>query len=289
MVPAISVLSALFLLSCAGINDNNDYNTDDNSESVSASLPQSVSSYTVNRRPFLDLVHSIPDYYQRSTRFGGFPNEGSAYCGPAAASNALMWLYKNDYEKITEKSGNVTKDQYDLIKLLGSEKYFHTDKDGTNPIELCKGLKKFFDDRGIKNVKIEYHGWRRMDSQFNNSDEIPNLNLIKERLRSRSAVLLNYGWYRYNAQKDEYTRTGGHWVTLTGFGHDGNRENPQALIINDPDMRVRSTNYIITKRIESGTLKGELSGLPREAAGFHKFKSSSHGVGIIDGAVIIRT
>ncbi|MDR2727743.1 MAG: hypothetical protein LBB56_01325, partial [Chitinispirillales bacterium] len=125
------------------------------------------------------------------------------------------------------------------------------------------------------------------DSQFKSGGATVDLNVIKERLRSRCAVLLNYGWYKYDAQKDEYARTGGHWVTLTGFGHDGIKENPHALIINDPDMRVQSANYIITKRIESGSLKGELFGLPRKAEGFYKFKSSSRGVGIIDGAVVI--
>jgi len=283
MIPVISVLCVIFILSCTGINDNNNENV----EHGSANLSANVSSHAINRKPFLDLIHSIPDYYQRSTRFGGFPNEGSAYCGPVAASNALMWLYRNDYGKIIEKSNNALKDQYELIKLLGSEKYFHTAKDGTNPNELCLGLKKFFDDAGIKNVKIEYHGWRLMDSQFKSGHSVPDLDIIKNDLRSRNAVLLNYGWYKYDAQKDEYTRTGGHWVNLVGFGHDGNRENPHALIINDPDMRVQSANYIIVRRMESGYLKGSLSGLPREAAGFHKFKSSSKGVGIIDGAVVI--
>jgi len=285
MIPVISVLCVLFTFSCTGINDNND----EHFEHSSTSLPQSVSSYAINRKPFLDLINSIPDYYQRSTRFGGFPNEGSAYCGPVAASNALMWLYRNDYGKIIENTGNTMKDQYELIKLLGSEKYFNTAKDGTNPNELCLGLKKFFDDAGIKNVKIEYHGWRLMDLKFKSGEggQVPDINIIKERLRSHSTVLLNYGWYKYDAPKDEYTRTGGHWVNLVGFGHDGNRENPHALIINDPDMRVQSANYIVTKRIESGYLKGGLSGLPREAAGFYKFKSSSKGVGIIDGAVVI--
>ncbi|MCL2689583.1 MAG: hypothetical protein FWE57_07035 [Chitinispirillia bacterium] len=285
MIPLISVLSALLILSCTGINDNNDYRYHHN---ISASSPIGAASYVNCRKPFLDLVNSIPDYYQRSTRFGGFPNDGSAYCGPVAASNALMWLYKGDYGKIIEKTGNAVKDQYELIKLLGSDKYFNTANDGTNPIELSLGLKKFFDNRGIKNVSIEYHGWRSMDSQFKRGDDVPNLDLIKEQLRShRAAVLLNYGWYKYDAQKNEYTRSGGHWVNLVGFGHDGNKENPHALIINDPDMRVQAANYIVTRRIESGTLKGNLAGLPREAAGFHRFKSSSKGVGIIDGAVII--
>ncbi|MDR2729078.1 MAG: hypothetical protein LBB56_08080, partial [Chitinispirillales bacterium] len=146
MITAIYALCALLIFSCTGINDNTDNNTGNTLEHGGAALPTSVSYYENSRKPFLDLVNSIPDYYQRSGRFGGFPDEGSAYCGPAAASNALLWLYRSDYGKIIEKSGNALKDQYELIKILGSQKYFDTTKDGTNPSELCAGLKKFFDD-----------------------------------------------------------------------------------------------------------------------------------------------
>jgi len=271
---------ALLLFSCGGSAD----------ATCGSALPVAVSSpYESGRGPFLELTASIPDYYQRSDRFGGFPYDGRAYCGPVSASNAVMWLYRSRYPGLLETSGNAVRDQYELINLLGSEEYFNTDKDGTNPWQVCEGLRKFFDNRSLKNVKIEYHGWRFVDSKFRTGDTVPNLETIKERLRSRDAVLLNYGWYKHDPQKDEYTRTGGHWVTLTGFGHDGIKANPRALIINDPDMRVRSTNYIVTSQIESGTLKGQLQGLPRKAQGFHKFKSTSMGIGIIDGAVVIRS
>ncbi|MDR0307151.1 MAG: C39 family peptidase [Chitinispirillales bacterium] len=279
MIFAVFPLIALLFISCDNPAEP------DRGGAVS---PVSVSSYESKRGPFLSFAGSIPDYYQRSDRFGGFPNGGSAYCGPAAASNALLWLQRTRYPKLVETSGNAVKDQYELIKLLGSEEYFNTDKDGTNPWQICVGLEKFFSGRGIKNVKIEHHGWRFVDSRFKTGSAVPDLNVITERLGSGDAVLLNYGWYKYDAEKDEYTRTSGHWVTLAGFGHDGAKVNPSALIINDPDMRVKSTNYIVTKRIESGSLKSGLSGMPDKAQGFHRFKSSSMRIGIIDGAVIIR-
>ncbi len=273
-----AIFLALTFISC-DFSTADTYTSENNADHGTASdLPQ---AYT-------EFIDSIPDYYQRDMSFGGFEGKGAMYCGPASASNALMWLFQRGHSNLIEPTSDPVKDQHELIKLLGSSKYFRTGPKGTNPAQITSGLKEFFEDRDIGDVEIDYYGWRYVRGEFRTGRTIPELALLKEGLQSHDAVLLNYGWYRYDAKKDEYTRTGGHWVTLTGYGHDGRNEDPSVLIVHDPETRKRVNDYIKTEKIRSGTLKGSLGGLPRKANRFIKFRESSYRVGIIDGAILIK-
>jgi len=72
-----------------------------------------------------------------------------------------------------------------------------------------------------------------------------------------------------------------------GYGHNGKENDPDVLIIHDPDTRWRFNDYLKPEEIKSGTLTGQIKGLPRDAAGFYRFRSSSGKYGIIGGMIVL--
>lgn len=236
---------------------------------------------------FLDLLQSYPHYFQRDTLFGGFEYTGRVYCGPVAVSNALIKFYNSGHTGLFDDTGDEARNQYELIKLLGSSHYFNTGNRGTGPYSISKGLERFFNDRNISGVNIKYQGWRTVPLRFSESNTAPDINEMKNALRNNQAVLLNFGWYRYDKVNNVYERTGGHWVTLAGYGHDGKGESPSSLVIRDPGRRNRPESYVAIEQINSGTLKGSLGGLPADAQGYYRFRHTRRRYGIIDGIVIV--
>lgn len=97
------------------------------------------------------------------------------------------------------------------------------------------------------------------------------------------------GWYKHDKKKDEYQRIGGHWVTLVG-----SKENQ--LILHDPSPRAGkkfSNEYVEYKKIESGKLVGNKTGLPTSAHAYIRLGEGMHikksaDCAIIDGAVLFK-
>lgn len=240
--------------------------------------------------PFhIDLIDSIPDYYQRDKAFGGFPLGGSMYCGPTAAANALEQLEKTYSDlNILDTMVSGKRQQYELIRKLGSQSYINTDKDGSGPSQICRGLEKLLDESGCKEVSIQHFGWRKAGKKFQTEHGVPSLDTARLSLYKNNAVLINFGWYEYNKNNNTYTRKGGHWVTLAGYGHNGKEADSSVIIVHDPETAWSVNDYIRLRKIESGTLRGKLPGLPVNASGFYGFPSGFRRFGIVDGFIVIR-
>lgn len=235
----------------------------------------------------VEKIDQIPDYYQRDRAFGGFPRAGAVYCGPVAVSNSLYWFAQNGYSRIMDITENSKKDQHKLIKLLGSEKYINTGSGGSSPDMICTGVRKFLNERAYRDAKIRFYGWRPVPEQFRAGSTIPELSLAKEALSKNNAVWLNIGWYDYNEKKKEYKRTGGHWVTFVGYGHDGKKQDSEVLIIHDPETRWRHNDYIRVEKISEGMLTGKMKNLPQNASGYNCFPSGYKRYGIIEGMIVL--
>ncbi len=237
---------------------------------------------------YIDRLDSLPDYYQRDRSFGGFPLGGSMYCGPTAAANAILPLLqtygsaKNQNDSVPEK-----RQIYEIIKELGSQSYCNTGKNGSGPSQICNGLQKYLHDNGINNVEIRHFGWRDAGNGFQIGNAPPVLDNARLSLYQKDAVLINFGWYDYNAKKNTYTRTGGHWVTLAGYGFNGKKADSSYIVIHDPETPWSVNDYKKLKVIKSGTLKGKVPGLPRDASGFYCYPIGFRRYGIIDGFVTI--
>lgn len=179
------------------------------------------------------VMSKIPDYTQNDSAYGGIPGN---YCGPVSVSNTLIYLDNYVYGNLVANTTDRKKDQHDLIILLGSEDYFDS-SDGSGPNSICRGLKKYIGERNYKYKKLEYQGWRSVNSEFYLSD-IPELEWIKSGFNKNKATWLNIGWYSYDS--GIYTRQGGHWVTLVGYCLD-NAE--KYLIIHDPASRAGDVQH----------------------------------------------
>lgn len=229
-------------------------------------------------------ISSIPDYYQRDTAFGNFPGKGATYCGPAAVSNSLIWLSEHGYPSLLKSNGNKYRDQHDLIALLGSPEYMNANNGGATVESFCRGLKKYLHECGV-NGKIESEGMYDVSNEFRSEKKVPDFNRIKL-ISGNEVAWLNIGWYKFNPKTKTYTKTGGHWVTVVGYGYDQKGYNANSLIIHDPDANDKKDHFIVTEEILSGTLKNG----PRykqDANGFHRFSTGNNRFGVIGGVVYL--
>jgi len=253
---------------------------------------------------YLDKADSTPDLTQTDTR-ARLPARGMAYCAPVAVSNSLVWLAHQGYDDLIPPLDDRQKmTQSQLASLLALEKYMNTSlKHGTGPAELLLGLTKFLKDRGYPDASVAYEGWRSVPEGFSGSKSRPELSWIKEGLVGDSAVWLNVGWYKLDAETDTYQRQGGHWVTLVGYGQDeAGKPDSNVLLVHDPATRRRPkkgednprppNEFTRLTPIRSGRLAGDISPLPVDAAGLYRVEGLTlHGdseLAILDGAVVLR-
>jgi len=223
------------------------------------------------------FINAIPDFTQ--SRITGWQHgHGSEYCAPVAVSNSLAWMT------------NSRADQADLVKLLASSRYMDTDvRKGTATSDFLRGVDAIAMDMFGGYSSLEYQGWKKHPAHYSTGTQVPDIHWITEGIGKDSAVWLNVGWYQYNRHKNTYYRVGGHWVTLVGY-------DSSLLIIHDPAPRAGhsfANEYVRTSMIRSGTLAGNIPGLPRSARGYLLLGEGMHvkkvaDVGIIDGAVRFR-
>ena len=262
----------------------------ENQQLTSLPLPQADTTISLQLDilpdQFLDRIDSIPDYFQRDGAFGGFPLKGALYCGPVSVSNSFVYLSRNGYPDLMSSSGNPKKDQHELTRILGSRQYINTGTNGSSPADICRGVRAFLNDKGYQDAKIKYYGWRQVPSQFR-IHSLPDLEIAREATFQRKAVWLNIGWYNYNEERNTYTRNGGHWVVLVGYGHDGKKPSSDCLIIHDSETKHRLNDYIIPKKIAGGKMTGKVTGLPRDASNHYRYQVSSKKYGIIDGMIVV--
>ena len=253
------------------------------------STQKSPAAYTEKVVPTPDLTQTDPD--------GKLPIQGKSHCGPVSVSNSLAWLANNGFDNLLPTLKNRKQSQFEMARLLGSKMYMNTTSKGTGVGGVAQGVSRYIKDRGYEYRYLKYQGWRKHPSQFSTAVDVPKLSWIKEGLKGNSAVWLNVGWYKYDYSTGEYLRTGGHWVTLVGYGVDqkGNVD-PSVLIIHDPSPgagKYPSHEYVRIKPISKGKLTGTQSGLPRSAKGYYIMDNGMHisrkaNVGILDGVVVLK-
>ena len=220
-------------------------------------------------------INEIPDFTQTDVR-GKNSGNGQQYCAPVAVSNSLMWL------------GQKKIDQLRLIEKLASSDYMNTSlKNGTGTTGVLNGVNKIAAELFGGYSELEYQGWRKHPGQYSRGVKVPELDWLSRGISGKSAVWLNVGWYKFDRDKNEYRRIGGHWVTLVAVEND-------MFIIHDPAPRAGQSfanEYVRISRIRDGTLVGNKSGLPAPAKGYFilgrgMHTKSSADVAIVDGAVL---
>ena len=219
-------------------------------------------------------INEIPDFLQTSVK-GGNSGNGQQYCAPAAVSNSLFWL------------NNKTDGQLSLIKKLASKKYMNTSlRNSTGTTGLLRGVSKISKELFGGYRLLEYQGWRKHPKKYSKGVKIPQYEWLTNGVSQTSATWLNIGWYKHYKDSNEYSRVGGHWVTLVGYSND-------AIIIHDPSPRAGSSfqnEYVTITPLKSGTLVGNKKGLPTSAKGYYSLGEGMHiksraDLAILDGAV----
>jgi hypothetical protein len=210
---------------------------------------------------YLDKIYTTPDYTQTDSSYGGFPDNngvmhGGVFCGPCSASNSLMWLANNGWENLCPPTGNRKRDQHDLIEVIASDQYMDSyEHNGTNPTRIANGMYDYIRDCGYDFNRFEWQGRRYVPSQFDTGVNIPDLDWMREGIEGPTTVQLwSVGWYGYDAETDNYSRDGGHWVTMVGYGQNGSGED--CMIIHDPSPRTGyslQNNYVKLTPLQSGT------------------------------------
>ncbi|WP_425398493.1 hypothetical protein [Aeoliella sp.] len=209
--------------------------------------------------PPRDLKERIEDTPDLPQVHESLPGRGGQYCGPVAASNALVWLAGRGYPELVPGS------QLELAETLGSPGLMNTAKTrGTGPHALIRGLTGYVEDRGYQVDQVAYHGWRKVKRDLVRTvPGHPNAVEVARRLDADTIGLLNVGWYK--KEGGDYRRLGGHWVTLLGADPD----DSAILIIHDPARRSPEGQHerMAVTRIESGTLINPNRNTKRDAAG----------------------
>ncbi|MCC7083393.1 MAG: hypothetical protein IT427_00120 [Pirellulales bacterium] len=261
-------------------------------------------------------IATMPDFCQ-TDKAGNFDQGGRVFCGPVAVSNSLVWLSQNGFPKLLppaerdisaghgdDPTGGVPlRDsqkaaQIELIRTLGSPDFMGTEgRGGTTAVRLMRGLQKYVNDRGYSIDHLEYRGWSKASKSFKPSDEKPSLEWMKQYISSSGgAVWLNIGWYKFNPTTKGFQRTGGHWITLVGYGaNDDGEPDHSVLIIHDPSRRSGPgivTHYVHVVEIPAGKLihnidkthTADASGRLQVADGMVVKQGSD--AAVIDGAVV---
>ena len=228
---------------------------------------------------------AVPDFYQRDSLHGTFPRGGATLCGPIAVSNSLMWLSRNGFPELVESTGDPHTDQHALIMRL-AQNYMPPGPSGTTVENLCRGLKKYLDARGLSG-QIEFEGMYSVSPEFRTGRSIPDIERMSYYTAHANPVWLNIGWYTHNPANNSYTKTGAHWVTLIGRGIADGGGHEECLIMHDPDTPGSVRDSVYTQKIETGVLFNGFGSFPWNAAGFQRFRTSANEYGIIGGAVYL--
>ncbi|MBN2022774.1 MAG: cadherin-like domain-containing protein [Pirellulales bacterium] len=246
--------------------------------------------------PYTEKINATPDYTQTDPAYGGFTGGGGTYCGPTAASNAVMWLANHGFPKLAPLTPDRKEDQYHVCATLGSSSYMNTDgASGTSPTAWCAGLENYIEDCGYAITRFEFQGWRYMTPPWDTGVNDPNLDWMRDGLQSPTGVVCwNVGWCKYDSATDVYAYQGAHYVTMVGHGVNASGPNPDYLVIHDPAPRTGmsyTNNYVLPVALTTGTVTGSSSGLPRSAAGLYKLTgwpiSSKGNCAILNGAFVV--
>ena len=246
-------------------------------------FPVVLSAQTTSQR---SKARSTPDFLQ-TDREGGFARGGTQFCAPTAVSNSLMWLAANGYDDLIP-SGSGKEAQIEMIRTLSGPDYMKTSPTGgTDVATVISGIETYVTEAGYSIAELSYEGWRPAPDDAL-AGEYPLLEDIQNGIAGdQGAVWLNVGWYRYDEDTDEYTRGGGHWVTVVGYAGDD-------LLIHDPSPSAGAgfrTHRITLEELSSGELKGSHPNLPISASGYYEVGGemvvADGWTCILDGAVFL--
>jgi len=235
----------------------------------------------VSLPPYL-YKSTMPNIYQRDKQSKILRENGSRWCGPAAISNALVYLAKRYFQMLVPPIGNMSEleAQAKLIETLATHMKTN-DEGGTDPLNLVEGLEKYVKDRGYK-TKVEWKG----KSKVRETNPPTPMWIMRGTVGTSNAVL-NIGGYEFNQKRREYKRLDGHYLTVAGFSSVSSK-----LVTHDSALGgTKGIKDCNLEKIDNGNFAKDGNTRTQSVEEFYKL----HGVylpdakmdfAIIDGAVI---
>ncbi|OGC84809.1 MAG: hypothetical protein A2W07_02110 [candidate division Zixibacteria bacterium RBG_16_43_9] len=148
------------------------------------------------KRAYTNAPCGLPDFEQYDH---GFPNNGNAYCGPAAEANCLWWMWArgvlprfwpgNDWTGLAAMIGSLA--QTDPVTGTECDKLFQADQQLKKDIPLWITVKNLY---------------------------APDFATLDDELRKSEDIILLLGFWYYNTTPPDtgWKRFGGHFVTMNG-------------------------------------------------------------------------
>ncbi len=193
-------------------------------------------------------MDQFPDFAQTDPALG-LPGGGTHYCVPVATANALVWYAEErGYSDLLPVQGlSMTEKVAKVALKLGQDRYMSTaPKGGTTHVKFMQGLANFISDAGYSS-RITWRSRWQMPRKYGRVEiGAPDIDSIQNKFASGSAVFLSLGFYSEGDSAGDLVRTGGHFVTVVGFGvdEDGNVDRDY-VVLHDPGDGRSST---VTKR-----------------------------------------
>jgi hypothetical protein len=171
----------------------------------------------------------LPDLVQSDPALA-FPLNGGSYCGPVAASNALVGLARAGYPGLVPAASSEREGHLALAREIASPRFMGTSAvSGTGPSGVLVGLERWVARAGYRIRRLEYQGWRAHPVKYATHVRFPDPAWIASALRAGGAALIHVGWYLPVRWDGGYHRRGGHWLAVVEVSAD-NRE----LVLVDP-------------------------------------------------------
>jgi hypothetical protein len=226
MIPGLFMRSLPFVLSLVCISGHG----------LAAAIPEPPSSIA---------LEGMPSFRQRNAEFDG---GGKKFCGPTAASNALMWLADHGYPNLKPPAGDKAAAQTEMIKRLAG--FMGTYREGTSVASFANGIRSYLDVSGYSCKSWIYSG----NSCANTTSAPPDINLVRALSSGNTVLWFSVGWYFYDESTQNYTRECGHWVTLAGYGKNREgKDDPSSFAIADPESP-NAVKYVTLRMLDEGRI-----------------------------------
>lgn len=183
-----------------------------------------------------DLVQSDPELK--------FPLEGSSYCGPVAASDAVLWLAEHGFPRLAPAADSPRVRHLLLAPQLAARQFMGTSPvGGTAPDGILEGLDRWVFKAGYRVKSLRYQGWRNHPSRFATGVRVPTPAFAAQALEAGGIALVHAGWYQPRAWDGAFLRHGGHWLAIARVNMT---QNPPEMVVIDPAPYAGNTPEEVT-------------------------------------------
>ncbi len=266
--------------------------------------------------PCIERMNEFPTLYQMDAS-ANFEGSGAKYCGPVAASNALVWLAAHGYPRLLPDASGDTlygglnyatsrtrKAQTDLVHSImdgGFVKMRPEDGTpkggGTSAFGIAQGVRAYVESKGYQIDELKMAQILTEPSADYPSGMLSNtlsLDAVKKAFADGAMVWLNIGWYARVGDDGLYTRKGGHFVTLVGFGKDASgKVDDSVLVFRDPARNSGHNfpnEFVHVRRLTEGWWNNGQNEKGRQSVGYFAIDglfTDPRTIAILSGATIL--